>query len=154
MLRPHKRFRLSTCRGGTFVTALVIVGCGTNSPAQVEHDPPRPPNLFACYGGDPLDTHRCIPIKADELARWNSKGRTLIDRAWCFDAPARMQHDQFCFLSLDDCARRSRLDLFSDGPCVQKDARSARGGPWRTATLTPPDSSAVSPPNSGPKWFK
>ena len=102
------------------VTVVVMVACGTSSPPQVERDRSSRSALFVCHG-DFLETHRCFPSKAAELTTWDLKDRTLSERAWCFEAPARVD-SRFCFLSLDDCTRRARLDPFSDGPCREEDA--------------------------------
>jgi len=85
--------------------------------------------VFVCYVDDFLDiqAHRWFPTKVADVAKWNPNP-TLSDRAWCFEAPARGGYYQYCFMSLDECARRARLDPHSDGPCVQQDATIALAG--------------------------
>jgi hypothetical protein len=91
------------------------------------------PDLFLCSGEHDLfanasdaKTHRCNPFTADSLVKMNIGDSKRSERAWCFEAPIRgTAHNVSCFLSLEECTRRAKLDLFADGPCMQQDARSA-----------------------------
>lgn len=109
------------------VAVLVFIGCGTSTDgnksarttSRSAETEAAAPDLFLC-GAD----RRCHPFTAESVA-------TMVDdssrseRAWCFEAPIRgAQNDVSCFVSLEECTRRAKLDLFADGPCMQHDART------------------------------
>jgi hypothetical protein len=110
-------------RVGKWAALLVIAGCGTNAPTQEHRDPPTRRALFVCYAGS-FDLRRCYATPTEEVAKWEPKGLTVSDQAWCVAAPARADTNM-CYLSLEDCMKRARLDPLTDGPCVQQEAAVA-----------------------------
>jgi hypothetical protein len=111
----------------TRAAILVIAGCGTNAPTQEHRDPPtRRRALFVCYA-DIFEHRRCYATPAEDLAKWDHlKDAKVADRAWCVATPARLDtNGRMCFISLDDCTKRARMDPLSDGLCAQQDAAVA-----------------------------
>lgn len=112
-------------RVGKWAALLVIAGCGTNAPTQEHRDPPARRPLFVCYA-DSFEHRRCYATAAEDLGRWEPKDFTVSDKAWCVAAPARPDtNGRMCYLSLDDCMKRARMDPLTDGPCMQQDAAVA-----------------------------
>lgn len=112
-------------RVGKWAALLVIAGCGTNAPTQEHRDPPARRALFVCYA-DIFEHRRCYARAAEDLGNWAPKDFTVSDKAWCVAAPARPDTSgRICYLSLDDCMKRARMDPLTDGPCMHQDAALA-----------------------------
>jgi len=112
-------------RLGKWSALLVIAGCGTNAPTQEHRDPPTRRAVFVCYA-DSFDYRRCYATAAEDLGTWEPKGVTVSDKAWCVAAPARPDtNGRMCYLSLDDCTKRARMDPLTERACMEQDAAVA-----------------------------
>jgi hypothetical protein len=83
------------------------------------------PDVFACKDDilsthNDLNTQRCVPFPADDVAQMPEEQSRLVASAWCFKAPLRST--TLCFSSEAECARRVRIDPFAEGTCAWQDA--------------------------------
>jgi hypothetical protein len=103
----------------------MITGCRTSAPTQEHQNQPAHRALFVCYA-DSFEYRRCYATAAEDLATWEPKDFTVSDKAWCVAAPARPDtNGRMCYVSLDHCMKRARMDPLTEGPCTEQDAVAA-----------------------------